>query len=631
MAEPTHWEIESPGRHGARPLGLRDILGFLFSNFLLLAGGVILGAALGFYVNGLIPRAYVASGNFVVDEVPFVQASVAGDAETQRQLVQTLILSVLNREMRVAVEKRLELPPARVSFADLDLPLKLSAPTPVANVRVEPVKNSRMGSVEASSQSPEFAARVVNAILDELQFYNMVGGKYKNLQLSISLANAQAESLLQQMVEITGQRIKFEQENAELDNYLKQKLPLESFPSFGTDSTLNNLKTQLILVDSEYDNIAATSTRGARLVGKRSEVQALKTQLTRHAERLAGGLRSEYEIVRTREKNVQADLARLRNQIDTLSQSATRLAQSFGDPAQMRALAAETPDGPAGPANIIVVVDRATPPSRPVRPILLLNLFLGAMAGGALGLGLSMLRTLLDNRVKSVEVIEKEIGLPCLATVPSAPSLARGAASGNIFDHRKYPVGLGFLRSHLLSLRESEGGVIGFTPAAAGRTNGHLIADLAILLAQAEKKTLVIDLNLHSPAIARTLGIKVTKGLAGWLGSDRPVDDFISYSAVRELAVLGVEKSVPDLDDLLSRRPLAPALPDLAARWDFILIDAPSILSDWGLMLTLPPGSPLIITAEYGRTRTDGLLQTTAHTRGPRWKVAGVVLLNAPR
>jgi uncharacterized protein involved in exopolysaccharide biosynthesis len=631
MREQSHWEIETPGGFGSRPLGLRDIIKFLFSNFILLAGGVVIGAALGFYVNGLIPRAYVASGNFVVDEVPFVQASVAGDAETQRQLVQTLILSVLNREMRAAVEKRLDLPPSRVSFADLDLPLKLSSPTPVANVRVEPVKNSRMGTIEASSQSPEFAARVVNAILDELQLYNKVGGKYKNLQLSLSLANAQAESLLQQMVEITGQRIKFEQENAELDNYLKQKLPLESFPSFGTDSTLNNLKTQLILVDSEYDNIAATSTRGARLVGKRSEVEALKKQLTRHAERLASGLRSEYEIVRTREKNVQSDLARLRNQIDTLSQSATRLAQSFGDPAQMHALAAEQTDGPSGPANIIVVVDRASPPSRPVRPILALNLFLGAMAGGALGLGLSMLRTLLDNRVKSAEMIEKEAGLPCLATVPRGPSLARGAASGNIFDHRKYPVGLGFLRSHLLSVHDGEGGVIGFTPAGSGRTNGHLVADLAILLAQAEKKTLVIDLNLQAPAIARTLGIKVTKGLVGWLGSDRPPDEFISYSTVRELAVLCVEQSAADIDDLMSRRPLASALPDLAGRWDFILIDAPPILSDWGLMLTLPPGSPLIMTVEYGRTSTDNVFQTAARTRGPRWKIDGVVLLNAPR
>jgi hypothetical protein len=36
-----------------------------------------------------------------------------------------------------------------------------------------------MGSISAESQDPEFAAKVVNAILDELQFYNIVGGKLK--------------------------------------------------------------------------------------------------------------------------------------------------------------------------------------------------------------------------------------------------------------------------------------------------------------------------------------------------------------------------------------------------------------------------------------------------------------------
>jgi len=633
MADTSQWEIETPGERPRAP-GVRDVFRFLIANFFLLAGGLGLGLLLGWVVYRDTPKAYEAKGAFVVDEIPFIQTTTTStsDAETERQVVQTLILSIPNREMRGAVERRLQLPAGRIAFAELDPPLKLEGPNPRARVRVSPVRNSRMGSIEATSQFPDFAAAVVNAMLDELQLYNTVGGRFNNIQISLNLAKSRAENLLKQLLDVTAQRIKFEQEKAELDNYLLQNLPLASFPAFARDSTLNNLKTQLILIESEYDNIASSSTRGARLVGKKSELQALKGQLVSYAERLASGLRSEYEISSTQEKNMQADMLKAKDQIDKLTQQATRLAQSFGDPRQMRTLAAEVQDGPTGPSNTIVVVDRATAPAKPAKPKLLLNFLLGGAFGGALGLGLAALRTLLDNRIKCVEQIESRIGVPCLAALPRRLPLARGAAKKNVFDHPRYPVGLGFLCSHLLAEHvPGTGCVFGFTPAGASRRPSSLVADLAILLAQAEKKTLVVDLHLASPRVAQTLGITVKKGLLGWLASDEPPGEFITYSAVRELAVFSPEKSARDVDDLLSRRPLITIMPELAAHWDFILIDSPAILSDWSLTLALPPGSPLIITAVYLRTRTNTLRQTLAHTRGPRWKVNGVVLLDAPR
>ena len=355
------------------------------------------------------PRAYAATGTFVVDELPFVQTLQQADAETDRQLVQTVILSIANRDMRSAVEARLGLPAGRISFSGIDRPLKLEAREPEANVEVASVKNSRMGSISADSQSAEFAAKVVNAMLEELQLYNIVGGRLKAIQTNAKFLKSKSESLLQQLVDVSAQRAKLEGQRTEMENYLKQQLPLFAFPAFSQDATMNNLRTQLILVESEYKALAATS--------------------------------ADYTIRLAQEQNLQADQRNGALKLDELSRESARLAQSFGDPTLMRKLAAEKQDAGTGPANMIVPVDLAYPPVRPSRPKLVFYLLLGGALGGLVGLGLAAINVLLDTSVKSAEQIETQLGLPCLAvlqnrrsTLTSATANSPSAIAATIFE-----------------------------------------------------------------------------------------------------------------------------------------------------------------------------------------------------
>ncbi|HEY5793017.1 MAG TPA: hypothetical protein VIS74_06950, partial [Chthoniobacterales bacterium] len=367
---------------------------------------------------------------------------------------------------------------------------------------------------------------------------------------------------------------------------------------------------------------------------KRAEMEGLKTQISRHAKLLAGALRSQYEILATQENNLRNQLNSIRNQIDEFTQTAAQLSQSMGDPVEMGKLLKESPDGPAGLANVIVVVDRATPVFKPVRPKLWLNLTLGVLFGGAAGLGIAALRAVLDTRLKSAQQVERQTGKPCLALLPNLESLTRRNRSQKVFDHPEYPIGLGYLRTHLLHPGRKPGGekIIGLTPAQPFLNCSNLVADLGILLAQAEKKTLILDLHLKTPRIASIYGMQIQHELNDWFISQEPLKACINYSAVQELAVLSNRKSNrTDLNDMLSRRLLTHALIELLDEWDFILIDAPNILTDWNLMLALPEHSPLLVIAEYGRTTADNALQTLAHARGPRWDVEGIILANAPR
>lgn len=611
----------------------RDLVRFFISNFFILLFGAVLGVFLGLIAQDIIPKAYQTKGEFIVDQLPYTQASQSIDAETERQLVQTLILSIPSREMALAVAKRLGVDPKQIAFTDVDQPLKLNGDVEQANLVVSAVRNSRIGSIQATSNSSEFAAKAVNAVIEELQIYNLLGGKIKNLKLSTEFTKTKADTLLKQLVELSGERSKIEQQKAELEEYLKRGLPIQAFPAFSNDATLNNLKTQLILVKSQYDGVASTSVRGDRLISKKAELDDLTNQINAHAQQLAGALNSQYEIAKTQEANMQGALKETQTQLDDMEQKMARLAQSFGDPNQMKKLALEDKDGPAGPSNIIVVVDRASPREKPIRPKLWLNLALGILLGGGFALGVALLRTLLDNRIRKPANVEDMTGLPCLAAVPKLGLATRRSRSANIFNYKGYPAGLGFLRSHFLVAGSHMGGgqIIGFSPVKVGQRSTKLVAELAILFAQAEKRTLVIDMHMDDPKIASLLGIKIEKGMEAWLTSDDPLREFIDFSAIRELAVLSLARKNPDYDELLSRRPLGAALIELLSDWDYILIDSPSILSDWNLMLALPSGRPLVLTADYSKSTADDIIRSARHASGPRWDVEGVVILDAPR
>jgi Mrp family chromosome partitioning ATPase len=413
-----------------------------------------------------------------------------------------------------------------------------------------------------------------------------------------------------------------------MENYLNQQLPLYAFPAFSQDATMNNLRTQLILVESEYKALAATSTRGQRLEGKAEELRTLRAQLVKQAGNLAEALRADFTIRSAQEQNLLADQRSGAKKLEELSQESTRLAQSFGDPTLMRKLAAEMRDAGIGPANMIVPVDLAYPPARPNRPKLVFYLLLGGALGGLAGLALAAINVLLDTSLKSVEQIETQLGLPCLAVLPRQSSRLRGSPRE---DLDRSP-GLGFLQSHLLSPSRPKGAcVVGFSPVSSSQRSSVLVADLALLLARSGKRTLVVDLQFQDPQIAKLLGVDVKAGIESWIQSDAPIGGCLGFATVPGLAVLSASRRNADLAARLSRRPLAAEWAALASEWDFVLIDAPCLLSDWSLNLSLPSGAPLILTADFHRTKTDMIRQACSHARGPRWEVEGVVLTNAPR
>jgi uncharacterized protein involved in exopolysaccharide biosynthesis/Mrp family chromosome partitioning ATPase len=618
---------------------LRQVWRFVFTNLIWLGGGIAAGIALGVAAQKFLPPNYEAEGRFVVDELPFLENSShhnsAADSGTQGDLVQSLIMGVPSSNLGREVAARLTdtgtwgaVDEKQLCFEDLGVkPTSLRNKKPVGNIRITPVRNSRSATIDVTSQSAEFAAAVANALLDELHNYNTAQGRLNALDMQKLVATARVESIRTQLAGVKQALDWQEQQVAQLDEYIKKGLPVDSFPDFVSDTTLNNLKTERLLEQGEYAAVARSSSGGPQLEKTKAKVDDINIRVDAQAQQLAQGLRSQLVGTCAQETNLESELAQRLDEIQQCSHRREEWVQSFGNLSMMKKMIADSTNSATQGGSVIVVVSRAVAPERAKSPKLWLNLLAGVFVCSFAGLMFSVALTLLDDRLISPQSVATLTNLPCVVTT----------RPGGIFSRKKIknapPQAPGYnpLRSRLLlDGVEKPLQIIGFTPARKNDQSSRTVADIALMLSRAGRRVLVVDLNFSKPRQYELLGIKPQPGLADWMISERPLEEYVWVSEDPQNSSLALlswsPKLPPPTPDLLLRRPLAKILPRFGETWDFIFIDAPAISTSWELMLSLPPGNPVVITADRRRTRASQVSDTAIIAQNQSWNVAGVAL-----
>jgi uncharacterized protein involved in exopolysaccharide biosynthesis len=613
--------------------GLDDVFIYLRRNMPLILAGLVGGLLLGILVQLFTRPVYEVDAKFTINQLPFDLEKGTIDAETQRQIVQTLILSLSSDRVKQGVVRKLGIPEERIAFRDIEKAVSLYSSETRANVRVSSIRNTRMGLIRVQSQSPDFAVSVANAVLGEGQILNVIGAQLLEYQRIQEMQKEQFDVLNRQYADLQIEAAKIREQIDLLKQYIGEGKPLEYFPSFEADPTLNNLKTQLMLVQSEYDRIATQSTRGPRLQGKAAEVDGLKSQIAGHSKKLETSLRSRGESLEIRCQQMVRDLEEMRKNMDQADRKGAKILDALANPAGTH-VTTRSETSKEISSNVMVVLDYAHADHRPVRPILWLNLIAGGVFGISLGLLLPILISASNTRLRTGHQIREQLGIEFLGYLPAELSTKNLDMSSELYEHPGYSTELGVLRASIIHVRKEHEAPYIFAFVASGLKNtAHFMtADLGVLLAESEKKVLIIDLDFSQPRLSDVLGIPVAEneGLYGWLRGEKSLKDCVAFSVVRELALLSPGKDLRSLQSLIARRPLDDALLTEGKEWDYILINSPDLVGRNELPLVLPTGRKVILVAEYGET-TIGDSKKTIHIANQNgWMIHGMLLRNAP-
>jgi len=343
------------------------------------------------------------------------------------------------------------------------------------------------------------------------------------------------------------------------------------------DSTSELLREVKVEVAPNADVLEITATTGSPLLSSR----------------LANAFANQYIDFRTTSQlaGVGRSESTLRNQLATLpvgSPERATLQQSLERLTSLRAVAGSGAS----------VIGTATPPSTPTGSSLSTTVVFGALIGLALAFALAFLLESLDRRLKSIEELEHEYGLPALAVIAQEGSAVhhRSDESGEVLEPYR------ILRSALDLAGETRlMEAVLITSAVSGEGKTTVAVNLAHAIALTGRSVALVELDLRRPSFASHFRLNSNKGFTTLFTGDEDVSDLLS-TPIPELpnfTVLPAGRIPPNPSELLGSPHALEALSELSRNNDVVIIDAPPLnpVADAQVLLDNPAIQAVLMVA----------------------------------
>jgi succinoglycan biosynthesis transport protein ExoP len=286
--------------------------------------------------------------------------------------------------------------------------------------------------------------------------------------------------------------------------------------------------------------------------------------------------------------------------------------------------------GQSSPVKV-TVVSAPTVPVTPISPKPTRNLALGVVLGLLLGLGLALLRDLLDTTIKS----EKDCSEVTDATVIGSIAFDTDAAKNPLIvqsdPHSPRAEAFRTLRTNLQFVdAANHPRSIVFTSSVPGEGKTTTTANLAITMAAGGARICVVEGDLRRPRLLDYMGMDGAVGLTNVLIGQAGLGEVLQQFADSSVYVLGAGSIPPNPSELLGSAAMVDTLRELEARFDAVIIDTPPLLpvTDAAVLSTIAGGTVVVVGA--GRVDRDHLTKSLQSLETVKGRVLGLVLNMVP-
>ena len=270
-------------------------------------------------------------------------------------------------------------------------------------------------------------------------------------------------------------------------------------------------------------------------------------------------------------------------------------------------------------------------PTSPVSPRPVRNLGLALVLGLMLGVGLAVLRDILDTTVKSGHTLTEVTGLALLGGIQYDSKAGKNPLITSLDSHAPRLESFRMLRTNLQFLDVDEPPkVFVVTSAVPGEGKSTTAINLALTLAKASQKVLLIEADLRRPRVSTYLRLEPTVGLTTVLVGAIDVDSAIQPYRETGLDVVTSGTVPPNPAELLQSQTMQTTLDKLRGRYDLIIIDAPPLLpvTDAAVLATQADGAILVV--RHGKTSREQVSEASKRLESVDAKAFGAVLNMVP-
>ena len=494
------------------------------------------------------------------------------------------------------------------------------------SLTITPVKNSRLVDIRFSSPDPRVATSAANglarAFIDqnlELRFLatkeasDFLGQqmaeqrkvvesnevalqRYREMNDAVSLEDRQ-NIVVQRLADLNAavtrartERIEKEAMYNQIRSIQSNRAALDTIPAIVANRFIQDLKTELASLQRQEAQLGEKlGERHPDMVKVRSAIQNTQQKLQAEVAKILQATRTEYQAAVEQERSLIGALDQQKAEAMALNRQAIEYGVLQRDAAASRQLydgllqrTKET--GIAGElkSSNIRVTDVAEVPRRPARPNKRNNLALGIFVGLFVAVGLIFLFEYLDSRIKAPEEVKAQLGLPFLGIIPELSQRNVNAGVRTVADAgvaHDFVEAFRTLRTSVLFGFPDEGcKTVVVTSTGPGEGKTAVSANLAISLAQAGQRVLLIDADMRRPTAHELLGCNQEPGLSNVIVGDRKAADSVQRLPESGLWFLSAGKIPPNPAELLASKRFQAFMSTLKDHFEWIVIDSPPVL-----------------------------------------------------
>ena len=171
--------------------------------------------------------------------------------------------------------------------------------------------------------------------------------------------------------------------------------------------------------------------------------------------------------------------------------------------------------------------------------------------------------------------------------------------------------------------------LITITSAGIDEGKSLVAANLAITMAQAEQRVILVDCDLRRPALHTLFGVNNDSGVTSMLFANEGDAPPLQATSVPGLQLLASGPLPPRPADILGSRRMGEILQSLRGLADVVIIDTPPVLAVSDAVVLAPRVDGVILVMQAGHTRREPAKQARIVLEKAKAHIVGVVLNDA--
>jgi succinoglycan biosynthesis transport protein ExoP len=508
---------------------------------------------------------------------------------------------------------------------DADIRLMLASGIQ-AGIEVSGGKQSQIINISYTSDDPQNAAQIINALSDAyIQFglesrlsevkstQSWLGEQYAQLQTQLQnsenelsafrnqqgmvdtaqqqrTANTQLQSLNSELIRAQTKLSAAEEQYLTIQNVKADSKSLYAIgPVLQNKTASDMVKEQARLSQRVNELEERYGNKHPKMVAARSELNSAQNTLKAEVNKVVQNIERDYRLAKVQVKNINDLITKNTSGIQSLQgdnfalvslerkvENNRRVYESF----QSRLMEANVKS--EFTASNVQIIDHATVPKAPFKPNIKLIMMLAGVFGVFLGVVLAFLREALDNTFKTPDAIEEKLAVPALGITPIVKK-QKGSAipERQYLDDSRSPFAesINTIRTGLLfSNIDNPPKTILVTSSTGSEGKSTLAVNLATAFSQLGK-TLLLEVDLRKPSIAKNLQLQNKLGLTGLvMGKVGPDTSSFKTDISGQFSVITCGTVPRNPLELLSSQKFDKVLASLKNHFDYIVLDGPPTL-----------------------------------------------------